>query len=385
MGLMDFFIRPEPVSYGTAKGLNTLQINRIAADLRTARDKVNNQMAKRELLEKQREAAVKVKTEAEEQLGVFGLVQILLQKTSDYARQQVKVRIEDIVSEALNVVFGGNHKFMIDLTLRGNQPIAEYYLNDDSVITKLEKPDYDRGGGKIDIIALALRLAVGEMERRYGTVVYRVIRYDNRRHFRESRGVKHERRIIVKGDGTNAFGLSICDNVEDAERLTDRGMPIGNLTSQLLANVYLNELDQFCKKVLGTKFYIRYMDDVIILSQSKEELHEIKERISKFLDEELQLTLNKKTCIRPVSMGIQFVGLHIWSTHRTVRKSTSLRIKRRLKAAAKQYVAGNLTYERYNSTLQSYMGMMKHNDCYRFKMQLLEDVEMIINESGVAA
>lgn len=95
---------------------------------------------------------------------VFGLVQILLQKTSDYARQQVKVRIEDIVSEALNVVFGGNHKFMIDLTLRGNQPIAEYYLNDDSVITKLEKPDYDRGGGKIDIIALALRLAVGEME-----------------------------------------------------------------------------------------------------------------------------------------------------------------------------------------------------------------------------
>lgn len=106
MGLMDFFIRPEPVSYGTAKGLNTLQINRIAADLRTARDKVNNQMAKRELLEKQREAAVKVKTEAEEQLGVFGLVQILLQKTSDYARQQVKVRIEDIVwrLRALKVV-----------------------------------------------------------------------------------------------------------------------------------------------------------------------------------------------------------------------------------------------------------------------------------------
>ena len=66
-------------------------------------------------------------------------------------------------------------------------------------------------------------------------------------------------------------------------------------------------------------------------------------------------------------------------------RGTSLRIKRRLKAAAKQYVAGNLTYERYNSTLQSYMGMMKHNDCYRFKMQLLEDVETIINESGVAA
>lgn len=164
MGLMDFFIRPEPVSYGPAKDLDILKINRMAADLRTARDKVNNQKAKRDLLERQRAAAVKKKTEAEEQLGVFGMVQILLQKTSDYARQQVKTRIEDIVSEALNVVFGGNHRFIIDLNLRGNQPIAEYYLNDDSVLTKLEKPDYDRGGGKVDIIALALRLAVGEME-----------------------------------------------------------------------------------------------------------------------------------------------------------------------------------------------------------------------------
>ncbi|MDD3218225.1 MAG: hypothetical protein PHR50_03515, partial [Lachnospiraceae bacterium] len=95
------------------------------------------------------------------------------------------------------------------------------------------------------------------------------------------------------------------------------------------------------------------------------------------------LTLNKKTCIRPVSMGIQFVGLHIWSTHRTVRKSTSLRIKRHLKTAAKRYEAGIITYESYNSTLQSYLGMLKYNDCYRFKLALLESVENIINRKGV--
>lgn len=164
MGIMDFFVRPEPVCYGPVKSLDVLKMNRIGADLRRARDKVNGQKAKRDLLEQQREAAVKKKTEAEEQLGIFGMVQILLQKTSDYARQQVKTRIEDIVSEALNVVFGGTHRFIIDLSLRGNQPIAEYWLNDGSTLTKLEKPDYDRGGGKVDIIALALRLAVGEME-----------------------------------------------------------------------------------------------------------------------------------------------------------------------------------------------------------------------------
>lgn len=164
MGILDTLIRPDPVSFSDIKDLDLLRINRLSADLRTARDKVNGQLAKRELLEKQREAAVQKKVEAENQLGVFGMVQVLLQKTSDYARQQVKTRIEDVVSEALNVVFGGSHKFLIDLSLRGNQPIAEYYLNDGSTLTKLEKPDYDRGGGKVDIIALALRLAVGEME-----------------------------------------------------------------------------------------------------------------------------------------------------------------------------------------------------------------------------
>lgn len=189
---------------------------------------------------------------------------------------------------------------------------------------------------------------------------------------------------IIRGDGTNCFGLSICDNVEDAIRLSNRGMPIGNLTSQLLANVYLNELDQFCKKVLGIKHYIRYMDDVIILANNKTALNDYKKRIEDFLEKELQLVLNQKTCIRPVSMGIQFVGLHIWASHRTVRKSTSLRIKRRLKISAKWYKAGKISYEKYNSTLQSYKGMLKHHDCYRFKLKLLSEIENLIEGVVVA-
>lgn len=188
-----------------------------------------------------------------------------------------------------------------------------------------------------------------------------------------------------------AYGEKIRVYIDPAECLVtivfQRGVPT-------FLEEFKKAVDNIIHAHLGTEYKFEYIitGGLEMLTQYHvygynvpEELHEIKERISKFLDEELQLTLNKKTCIRPVSMGIQFVGLHIWSTHRTVRKSTSLRIKRRLKAAAKQYVAGNLTYERYNSTLQSYMGMMKHNDCYRFKMQLLEDVETIINESGVAA
>ena len=143
---------------------STYRVTKVRTDLRSLRDTLVSQKAKRDLLEKQRVTASEAKGAAEKQLGIYDKVQILLQKTSDYARRQAKERIESIVSEALNVVFGGTHSFVIELGLKANQPVAEFWLNDGSTITKLEKPDYDRGGGKVDIIALALRLAIGEME-----------------------------------------------------------------------------------------------------------------------------------------------------------------------------------------------------------------------------
>lgn len=143
---------------------STYRTTKVRTDLRGLRDTLVSQKAKRDLLEKQRVTASEAMAEATKQLGIYDKVQILLQKTSDYARRQAKERIESIVSEALNVVFGGSHRFVIELGLKANQPVAEFWLNDGSTITKLEKPDYDRGGGKVDIIALALRIAIGEME-----------------------------------------------------------------------------------------------------------------------------------------------------------------------------------------------------------------------------
>lgn len=144
--------------------LSTYKIATVKADLSKLKTKLLQDKAKRDLLLQYKQRAVDEKLEAEGQIGIFDKVQILLQKTSEYARQQAKDRIESVVSEALNVVFGGSHNFVIDLGIRAGQPVTDYYLNDGTTFTKLEKPDYDRGGGKVDIIALALRLAIGEME-----------------------------------------------------------------------------------------------------------------------------------------------------------------------------------------------------------------------------
>ena len=111
---------------------------------------------------------------------------------------------------------------------------------------------------------------------------------------------------IINSEDTR-FGLPAGMSPEDCTDdmwLWDVGMPIGNLTSQLFANIYLNELDQFCKHQLHIHYYVRYMDDIIILFDDKRQLAEWKDEIEAFLNDNLHLDLNKKTAIRPVALGI---------------------------------------------------------------------------------
>ena len=141
----------------------TYQLNKAKLDLVDAGKKIAAREGKRDLLLEQRATAESNRQAAENQQAVLDKVLILLQKTSDFARQQIKGRMEELVSQALNIIYGGNHKFIIDLVVRSNRPEADYLLNENGVITKLEKPDYDNGGGKIDVISLTLRLAIDEL------------------------------------------------------------------------------------------------------------------------------------------------------------------------------------------------------------------------------
>jgi DNA repair exonuclease SbcCD ATPase subunit len=139
------------------------KLNKAKADIRAAATKVAAKEGQRDLLLKQKGDAEKRAVAAADQLDVFDKVQLLLQKTSEYARQQIKGHIEAIVSQALNIVYGGAHKFIIDLVVRSNRPEVDYYLHDGATLVKLEKPDYNQGGGKINIITIALRLGIDEL------------------------------------------------------------------------------------------------------------------------------------------------------------------------------------------------------------------------------
>nr|WP_294864390.1 RNA-directed DNA polymerase [uncultured Pseudogulbenkiania sp.] len=99
------------------------------------------------------------------------------------------------------------------------------------------------------------------------------------------------------------------------------GLPIGNLSSQFFANVYLDALDQFAKHRVGAKHYVRYVDDFILLHESAQWLNQAKAHIETFLQERLHVRLNpRKTILQPVSRGIDFVGQVIKPWTRTTRR-----------------------------------------------------------------
>lgn len=176
-----------------------------------------------------------------------------------------------------------------------------------------------------------------------------------------------------------AFGLppgKSASEVRPEERLYDKGLAVGNLINQMMANVTQNEVDKFCKRVIGIKYYVRYMDDIVIVGDSKPQLHAWREQIETFMRERLKLDLNpKKTFIRPINLGIEFCQYKIFPTHKKLKKSTALRMKRRLKFIQEKYAAGEITLDRANKTVQSYIGMMSHCNSYLLRRKIFGDPE----------
>lgn len=179
-------------------------------------------------------------------------------------------------------------------------------------------------------------------------------------------------RVILHSDQTK-FGLPegmSADEVPPECRLEDTGVPIGNLTSQMFANIYLDVLDQYVKHTLHIHWYIRYMDDIIIIGHDKQELAKIRDRIGDFLREELNLALNHKTSIQPLKQGVEFVGMRVWPTHRRLRHATIRGIKLRLSQVLGEYEEGILSEEAVERTIGSYRGVLSHCECMCLKYKL---------------
>lgn len=134
------------------------------------------------------------------------------------------------------------------------------------------------------------------------------------------------------------------------------GLPLGNLTSQLLVNIYMNEFDQYVKHNLKVKYYIRYADDFVIMSQDKKYFQELLPQIQNFLQIKLKLTLHpNKIFIKTLASGVDFLGWVHFPDHRVLRTVTKRRMINRLKENPSE------------NTKQSYLGMLKHGNSYKLQ------------------
>lgn len=139
----------------------------------------------------------------------------------------------------------------------------------------------------------------------------------------------------------------------------NKGLPLGNLTSQLLVNVYMNEFDQFVKRNLKIKFYVRYADDFIFLSRDKDFLENLKLQLNEFLHEKLKLIMHpQKIFLKTLNSGVDFLGWNQFEKFRILRTVSKRRMFR------------NLENNNNLQVINSYLGLLKHGSAYNLKQKI---------------
>ena len=148
------------------------------------------------------------------------------------------------------------------------------------------------------------------------------------------------------------------------------GLEIGNYTSQLFANIYLNEVDQYVKKELGVKYYFRYMDDSVLMVSSKEEAKYCLEKIKNFLFFKLGLCLNKKTQIFKSKQGINFCGYKINENRLKLRDKGKRKLKKKVKKLKSLIKKGEISSVEAKRFLSGHMGYIKIADTWTLENKL---------------
>lgn len=177
---------------------------------------------------------------------------------------------------------------------------------------------------------------------------------------------------LVKKKVLDADALWLIDKIlKSFEKSPNAGLPLGNVTSQLFANVYLDELDQFIKHKLKIKHYFRYADDFVLISENESLLLLYKQEIEIFLKQNLRLELHPdKVFIRKLKQGIDFVGYVVLPNATVLRTKTKKRIFKKLKKAQRELALGKINEESFQQIKASYMGVLKHCKNNKIKMDL---------------
>ncbi len=171
--------------------------------------------------------------------------------------------------------------------------------------------------------------------------------------------------------------LALCEKIIDSYETTPgKGLPLGNQTSQWFALIYLDGLDRLCKEQLHLRFYTRYMDDMIIVHESKAYLRYCLARMRDYAETERKLQFNEKTQIFPLKNGVEYLGFRFslnksGAVIRRLKTSSKLRYRRKLRSFMQLYRNGNIELEEIRQSLSGFHGHMKHGSTFHLQKKAL--------------
>lgn len=183
--------------------------------------------------------------------------------------------------------------------------------------------------------------------------------------------LKQKYRRLFKDDDL----LWLLDEIIDSTP-GDTGIPIGNYLSQYSGNFYLSEFDHWIKEVKRVKYYFRYMDDIVILGNNKEELHQLRNEIDEYFKIKLKLKVKENWQVFPTFVrGIDYVGYRTFLNYKLLRKSTCKKFKKKMIIINKKCIEGKeLNYSEWCS-INSYKGWLIHCDSYRLTEKYIKPIQ----------
>ena len=155
-------------------------------------------------------------------------------------------------------------------------------------------------------------------------------------------------------------------------------MPLGNLTSQFFANVYLNDLDWFVKTKLKARYYIRYVDDFVIFERDKKQLDFCKDEINIFLKNKLNVQLHPdKSKIIELKAGANLLGYRVFYYYKLLRKTNKRKFCRKFNQKLELYKSGSISYEDFLQSLQGWLGYAIWANTYKMRKKIIEKIHTI--------
>ncbi|MDO5556567.1 MAG: reverse transcriptase/maturase family protein [Clostridia bacterium] len=186
---------------------------------------------------------------------------------------------------------------------------------------------------------------------------YYILKMDVRKYFQNIN--KEKLMSIIKKKIKDVDVLNLTKEIIYSKK-DSTGIPIGNYTSQIFANIYLNELDQYIKHSLGVRHYVRFMDDAVILMEGKDKIKIVRKKIEDFLEKELKLTLNEKTNIFKNKQGVNFCGYQINEYRMKIRPRGKRKLKKKIAYLKYKIKTGQMSSLDARKYLAGHNGYMKY-------------------------